>query len=116
MADQNGSTAMKENIQPAAVESKGKGKAAAEPQEDTGMDVDDSSEDEVDENEPIADEEDEDNMEEINTDNIIPSGRRTRGRNIDFAKAAAEMPADEDDDEDEDDDFEAPDEDEEMQH
>lgn len=57
-------------------------------------------------------------MEEINTDNIIPSGRRTRGRNIDFAKAAAEMPADEDDDEDEDDDFQAPDEneDEEMKH
>ncbi|CZR53854.1 uncharacterized protein PAC_03736 [Phialocephala subalpina] len=106
----------KENIQTAA-ENKGKGKAA-EPVEDTGMDVDDSSEDdEVDENEPVADEEDEDNMEEINTDNIIPSGRRTRGRNIDFAKAAAEMPADEDEDEDEDDDFQAPeDEDEEMKH
>lgn len=53
------------------------------------------------------DEPDEDNMEEIDTDNIIQGGRRTRGRNIDFAKAAAELP--EEDDEDEDDgDFEAP--------
>lgn len=45
-------------------------------------------------------------MEEINTDNIIQDGRRTRGRQIDFAKAAEELP--EDDDEDDDDDFEAP--------
>lgn len=44
-------------------------------------------------------------MEEIDLDNII--GRRTRGRNIDFAKAAEELPED-DEDEDEDDDFEAP--------
>ena len=44
-------------------------------------------------------------MEEIDLDNII--GRRTRGRNIDFAKAAEELP-EEDEDEDEDDDFEAP--------
>lgn len=47
MAD-HGSSTLKENVQPAA-ESKGKGKAA-EPAEDTGMDIDDSSEDdEVDE-------------------------------------------------------------------
>ncbi len=51
-------------------------------------------------------------MEEIDTDNIIPDGRRTRGRTIDFAKAAEEMGPDEDEDE-EDDDFEAA-EDEEM--
>ena len=44
-------------------------------------------------------------MEEIDLDNII--GRRTRGRNIDFAKAAEELPEDEED-EDEDDDFQAP--------
>jgi hypothetical protein len=44
-------------------------------------------------------------MEEIDLDNII--GRRTRGRNIDFAKAAEDLP-EEDEDEDEDDDFEAP--------
>lgn len=46
-------------------------------------------------------------MEEIDTDNIIPDGRRTRGRNIDFAKAAENMP-EEEDDEDDDDDFVAP--------
>lgn len=55
-------------------------------------------------------------MEQISTENIIASGRRTRGRNIDFAKAAAEMPVEDDEDEDEDDDFEAPEEDEEMKH
>lgn len=54
---------------------------------------------------PSADEPDEDNMEEIDMDNIL--GRRTRGRNIDFAKAAEELPEDDEDDE-EDDDFEAP--------
>jgi hypothetical protein len=55
----------------------------------------------------LADEADEDNMEEIDTNNIISGGRRTRGRQIDFAKAAQELP-EEDEDEDEDDDFEAP--------
>jgi hypothetical protein len=42
-------------------------------------------------------------MAEIDTSNIINSGRRTRGKTIDFAKAAAEAGApeeDEDDDED----------------
>jgi hypothetical protein len=53
----------------------------------------------------IADEADEDNMEEIDTSNII--GRRTRGRQIDFAKAAEELP-EEDDEEEDDDDFEDP--------
>ena len=47
-------------------------------------------------------------MEEIDTDNIIQDGRRTRGKQIDFAKAAEEAGDDEDDD-DEDDDFEDPD-------
>jgi hypothetical protein len=42
-------------------------------------------------------------MEEIDLDNVI--GRRTRGKVIDFAKAAEENPVDEDDEED-DDDFE----------
>lgn len=46
-------------------------------------------------------------MEEIDTGNIIQDGRRTRGKKIDFAKAAEEQPADDEDDED-DDDFEAP--------
>ncbi len=53
-------------------------------------------------------------MEEIDLDNIIPDGRRTRGRQIDYAKAAQEMgPELDEDDEDDDDDFEAH-EDEEM--
>lgn len=55
-------------------------------------------------------EEDEDNMEEISTANII-SGRRTRGKqDIDYAKAAAEA-KDLDDDEDDDEDFETHEED-----
>ena len=62
----------------------------------------------------IVDEPDEDNMEEIDLDNIIPDGRRTRGRQIDFAKAAEELPED-DEDEDEDDDFEGADDDDKME-
>lgn len=42
-------------------------------------------------------------MEEIDTDNIISGGRRTRGKAIDFAKAA-ENAGDELDDDDEEDD------------
>lgn len=45
-------------------------------------------------------------MEEINTDNIINSGRRTRGKDIDFAKAAQEAGDDLDSDSEEDEDFE----------
>jgi len=52
-------------------------------------------------------------MEEIDTGNIIQDGRRTRGRKIDFAKAAEELPEDDDDEED-DDDFEAGEDDDEM--
>jgi hypothetical protein len=44
-------------------------------------------------------------MEEINPENIV--GSRTRGKNIDYAKAAQELP--EDDDEDDDEDFVDPD-------
>ena len=51
-------------------------------------------------------------MEEIDTDNIIQDERRTRGKSIDFAKAAenAGDELDADDDE-EDDDFEEKEED-----
>lgn len=52
-------------------------------------------------------------MEEIDPSNIIPSGRRTRGKSIDFAKAAKGLP-DDDEDEDEDEDFRDPDDDEDM--
>jgi hypothetical protein len=42
-------------------------------------------------------------MEEIDLDNVI--GRRTRGKVIDFAKAAAENPPEDDEDEEDDEDF-----------
>lgn len=50
---------------------------------------------------------------EIDKSNII-QGRRTRGKQIDFAKAAQELPA-EDDEEDEDDDFQSEEDDDEME-
>jgi hypothetical protein len=53
-------------------------------------------------------------MEEIDTSNIINDGRRTRGRKIDFAKAAEQFPEEEDDEDDEDDDFEAPEDEDKM--
>lgn len=46
---------------------------------------------------------DEDNMEEIDTDNIV--GSRTRGKAIDYAEAAKQLGEDDEDDED-DEDFE----------
>lgn len=66
-----------------------------------------------------AEEEDEDNMEEIDTSNIITGGRRTRGKQIDYEEAERKAKEagdnlDDDDEEDEDDDFEEPDEDDEM--
>ena len=62
-----------------------------------------------------AEDEDPDNMEEIDMSNIINTGRRTRGKTIDFAKAAEAAGDDLDDDEDDDDDFEAPLDDDTMQ-
>ena len=54
-------------------------------------------------------EEEEDDMAEIDMDNIVGEGRRTRGKNIDFAKAAQEnLEGEEEDDEEDDDDFEDP--------
>lgn len=58
-----------------------------------------------------AEDEDEDDTTEIDTDNILSDGRRTRGKAIDFAKAAEEAGDDLDDDEDDDEDFEERDED-----
>lgn len=57
---------------------------------------------------------DDDNMEEIDIENIITDGRRTRGKKIDFAKAAQEHPEEDEEDED-DDDFEEVDEDDKME-
>ena len=54
-------------------------------------------------------------MEEIDTDNIISDGRRTRGKAIDYAKAAENAGDELDDDDDEDDDdFEEKEDDHEM--
>ncbi|KAK2682546.1 Histone chaperone domain CHZ [Fusarium oxysporum f. sp. vasinfectum] len=77
-------------------EEKGKGKAPAEQM----------TEDTV----PEADEED--GLEEIDPSNIV-EGRRTRGAQIDFAKAAEQHPADDEDEED-DEDFQPPNEDTKM--
>ncbi|KAI5457992.1 histone chaperone domain CHZ-domain-containing protein [Mariannaea sp. PMI_226] len=91
--------------------SKGKGKASEDVPhtEDMAMDENDSDSDEEEEEEEVV-EADEDGMEEIDLNNIVEGGRRTRGATIDFAKAAEENPAD-DYDEDEDEDFQPPDED-----
>ncbi|KAF7877023.1 uncharacterized protein EAF02_008243 [Botrytis sinoallii] len=92
----------------ATIGDKGKGKSAAEPQDVTmGEGGDDSSsEEEVDDDAPpLAEEvEEEPSDNEIDKSNII-QGRRTRGKQIDFAAAAKDLPAD--DDEDEDDDFQS---------
>lgn len=47
----------------------------------------------------------EDNLDEIDLNNIVEGGRRTRGKVINWAEAAKNVPADEE--EDDDDDFEA---------
>ncbi|KAH8160513.1 hypothetical protein CIB48_g7736 [Xylaria polymorpha] len=87
-----------------AVDVKGKGKAVAtEEPVDQSMDEDDE-EDSGDE-EAGDDADDDDNMDEIDLNNIVDGGRRTRGRVIDWAKAAEENPADDDDDDDDEDDF-----------
>lgn len=52
---------------------------------------------------------DEDNMEEIDTSNIVQS--RTRGKNIDYAEAAKAMDGEDDDDEEDDEDFQGDDDD-----
>jgi len=54
---------------------------------------------------PDDDDDADDDLQAIDLDNVV--GRRTRGRVIDFAKAAEENPADDDEDDD-DDDFEDP--------
>ncbi|TLD33343.1 hypothetical protein PspLS_01510 [Pyricularia sp. CBS 133598] len=91
-----------------ASESKGKGKGPAQDTHDTEMDEDDEDDTEADEAEQVAEEVEDDGMDEIDSSNVLPS--RTRGRKIDFAKAAAEQNLSVDDDEeDDDDDFNDPD-------
>ncbi|KAI3327620.1 hypothetical protein HD806DRAFT_328262 [Xylariaceae sp. AK1471] len=106
MASNNGITIPEDptKVTDKAVGVKGKGKAVAtEEPVDHSMDEDDdddSGEEEVGED---VEEDDDDNMDEIDLNNIVDGGRRTRGRVIDWAKAAEENPAEDDDDDDEDD-------------
>ncbi|KAF2463649.1 uncharacterized protein BDR25DRAFT_307678 [Lindgomyces ingoldianus] len=94
---------------PTGAVDKGKGKAPQAPDAmEESAEESSSGEESGAENEGGEPElEDEDNMEEIDTSNIIPSGRRTRGKNIDFKKAAQELGGD--DDEEDDEDFNDPD-------
>ncbi|KAK1772556.1 histone chaperone domain CHZ-domain-containing protein [Phialemonium atrogriseum] len=112
MANENGTTIPQDaEVQNTEFgDSKGKGKAVATEDrhaQDTAMNEDDDDEDEDeegDEDAEGAEEEEEDGLEEIDLDNVV--GRRTRGKVIDFAKAAEELPAENDEDEEDDDDFE----------
>ncbi|KAI4622068.1 Histone H2A.Z-specific chaperone [Alternaria sp. BMP 0032] len=89
-----------EGVQDPATDVKGKGKAQEGETVEESMDDDSSDESGVEDQEP-----DEDNMEEIDTSNVLSS--RTRGKNIDFAKANQELG--DEDEEDDDDDFVDPD-------
>ncbi|KAM0471159.1 hypothetical protein ACHAPX_009500 [Trichoderma viride] len=99
-------------------ESKGKGKAT---QDDVphaiAMNEDDDDDEDEDEDELEEDnaEPDEDGLEEIDLNNIVEGGRRTRGAQIDYARAAEQTPMDDDEDEEEDEDFQPPNEDTEME-
>ncbi|CUS14930.1 unnamed protein product [Tuber aestivum] len=78
---------------------KGKGKAVAHEEEEIDSSDEEMGQTEAEEEPDVED----DDLAALDTDNII-AGARTRGRKIDFAKAAAEEPADEEDD-DEDDEY-----------
>lgn len=80
-------------------ESKGKGKAAAESEDHPMGEAGDDEEEDDDEDEAEEPEAEEDNLEEIDPSNVI-SGPRTRQKEIDYAKAAQDLPAEEDDEED----------------
>ncbi|KAL5402129.1 hypothetical protein PMIN06_011476 [Paraphaeosphaeria minitans] len=82
---------------PAQIADKGKGKATEATEESAD---DDSSDESGNEAEAVEEPEDDDTMAEIDPTNIV--GSRTRGKNIDFAKAAQELGEDEDEDDDED--------------
>lgn len=64
-----------------------------EKSEDEGEDEDDEDDDADPINDELADldDEDDDDLAEIDPANIIPSGRRTRGKVIDFTKAAEKL-------------------------
>ncbi|KAL7950982.1 hypothetical protein V8C42DRAFT_308139 [Trichoderma barbatum] len=98
-------------------ESKGKGKAVQDDvPRDTAMDEDDDEDDddEEDDDEEAA-EPDEDGLEEIDLNNIVEGGRRTRGAQIDYARAAEQTPMEDDDEDEDDEDFHPTHEDTEME-
>lgn len=65
-----------------------------EEEEETDDDDDDDDEEDYDgEDDGGDEEEEEDELNEIDTTNIITSGRRTRGKQIDFKDAAAKLDA-----------------------
>ncbi|KAI0900853.1 hypothetical protein F4806DRAFT_450127 [Annulohypoxylon nitens] len=108
MATDNSATLPQDGSATAAAEQplKGKGKSTAEEPVDTTMDEDDDDDDEEEEEGEGGEEDADDNMDEIDLNNIVDGGRRTRGRVIDWAKAAQDHPAEEEDDEDDEDDYE----------
>ncbi|KAF2710909.1 hypothetical protein K504DRAFT_489885 [Pleomassaria siparia CBS 279.74] len=95
MADRSTDHAMEDMEHPTGVADKGKGKAANTVEESA---EEDSSDESGAEDHAVAEPEDDDNMEEIDSSNIVSS--RTRGKNIDFVKANQELGEDEDEDDD----------------
>ncbi|PSN68469.1 hypothetical protein BS50DRAFT_573377 [Corynespora cassiicola Philippines] len=89
-----------EGVENPAPVDKGKGKAVAPDAMEESGDEDSSDESGAEDTVVEPEPEDEDTMEEIDTSNIV--GSRTRGKTIDYARAAEELPEDEDDDDDED--------------
>ncbi|EUC40769.1 hypothetical protein COCMIDRAFT_9417 [Bipolaris oryzae ATCC 44560] len=89
-----------EGVQDPTTDVKGKGKAQEGDAMEESMDDDSSDESGAEDQVGEPEEPDEDNMEEIETSNIISS--RTRGKNIDFSKANQELEGDDDEDDDED--------------
>lgn len=86
--------------------------SSAKKDEDSESDIDDEKLDQL----MYKEEEEEDDLSEIDTSNIITTGRRTRGKIIDYKKTAEELSkntngskdggeGDEDDEDDEDDEF-----------
>ncbi|KAJ8124603.1 hypothetical protein O1611_g9037 [Lasiodiplodia mahajangana] len=106
MASTNSSTNPQDpaKVTDETVDVKGKGKAVAT-EEPIDQSMDEDEEEDSGDEEAGDDADDDDNMDEIDLNNIVDGGRRTRGRVIDWAKAAEENPADEDDDDDDEDDF-----------
>ncbi|KAG7894433.1 hypothetical protein OGATHE_005315 [Ogataea polymorpha] len=76
-------------------------------------DSDEEEEEEVDDDNLVAEDEEEDDLQEIDTANIITTGRRTRGRVVDYSKVSEQLSKEEntslnDDDGEEDGDFKEP--------